>query len=161
DGKYCPPNPIKSITTANGTKMKLDPPPCKQVMDKGVAQGVTELLTGTLDPGGTADGNALANGRPAAGKTGTTDNHRQSWFAGYTPQLSSAIWVGSPIRQYDMDGITLGGHYYRQVFGATIAAPIWKQIMDETSKGTPKKEFTEPPKKIVKGDVREDRKSVV
>src|SRR5699024_1021517 len=101
------------------------------------------------------DGDALANGRPAAGKTGTTDNHRQSWFAGYTPQLSSAIWVGSPIRQYDMDGITLGGHYYRQVFGATIAAPIWKQIMDETSKGTPKKEFTEPPKKIVKGDVRE------
>ena len=155
NGKYCPPNPIESITTANGTKMKLDPPPCKQVMDKGVAQGVTQLLTGTLDPGGTADGNQLANGRPAAGKTGTTDNHRQSWFAGYTPQLSSAIWVGSPIRQYDMDGITLGGEYYDQVFGATIAAPIWKQIMDEASKGKPKKKFTKPPKKIVKGDVRE------
>ncbi len=155
DGKYCPPNPIESITTANGTKMKIDPPTCKQVMDKGVARGVTQLLLGSLEPGGTAEGNDLANGRQAAGKTGTTDNHRQSWFAGYTPQLSTAIWVGSPIREYDMDGITLGGRYYDQVFGGTIAAPIWKDIMDDASEGMKKKKFPEPPKEIVKGDVEE------
>ncbi len=93
DGKYCPPNPIESITTATGKKLKITPRPCKQVIDKNVARGVTQLLLGPLETGGTAAGNDLANGRQAAGKTGTTDNHKQSWFAGYTPQLSTAIWV--------------------------------------------------------------------
>ncbi len=154
-GKYCPPNPIESITTANGTKMKIDPPPCKQVIDKDVARGVTQLLEGPLESGGTAAGNDLDKGRQAAGKTGTTDNHKQSWFAGYTPQLSTAIWVGSPIREYDMDGITLGGEYYEQVFGGTIAAPIWQDIMNEASEDMDKESFKKPSEEIVKGDLRD------
>lgn len=154
DGKYCPPNPIESITTANGTKMKIKAPACKQVISTGVARGVTQLLLGPLESGGTAGGNSLANGRQAAGKTGTTDNHKQSWFAGYTPQLSTAIWVGSPIREYDMDGISLGGRYYPQVFGGTIAAPIWKEIMDEASAKMPKKRFAKPGEKVINGDLR-------
>jgi membrane peptidoglycan carboxypeptidase len=154
DGKYCPPNPIESITTANGKKMKIKAPPCKQVIDKGVARGVTQLLLGPLEPGGTAAGNDLDGGRQAAGKTGTTDNHKQSWFAGYTPQLSTAIWVGSPIREYDMDGITLGGRYYSQVFGGTLAAPIWSDIMNAASEDMPKKKFKKPGDKIVDGDLR-------
>lgn len=154
DGKYCPPNPIESITTAKGKKMKIKAPACKQVMDKGVARGVTQLLLGPLESGGTAAGNDLDDGRQAAGKTGTTDNHKQSWFAGYTPQLSTAIWVGSPIREYDMDGITLGGRYYPQVFGGTIAAPIWSDIMNKASEDMPKKKFKKPGDKIVEGDMR-------
>lgn len=154
DGKYCPPNPIESITTATGKKLKITPRPCKQVLDKDVARGVTQLLLGPLEAGGTAAGLDLANGRQAAGKTGTTDNHKQSWFAGYTPQLSTAIWVGSPIREYDMDGITLGGRYYDQVFGGTIAAPIWQEIMNEASEGMAKKRFAKPSKKVVNGDLR-------
>lgn len=154
DGKYCPPNPIESITTANGTKMKIKPPACKQVMEKGVARGVTQLLLGPLQEGGTAAGNSLADGRQAAGKTGTTDNHKQSWFAGYTPQLSTAIWVGSPIREYDMDGITLGGRFYDQVFGGTIAAPIWKDVMNSASADMKKRTFTKPGKKVLNGDLR-------
>lgn len=154
DGKFCPPNPIESITTANGKKMKIKTPPCKQVIDKNVARGVTQLLLGPLESGGTAAGNELDGGRQAAGKTGTTDNHKQSWFAGYTPQLSTAIWVGSPIREYDMDGITLGGRYYSQVFGGTLAAPIWSDIMNDASKGMAKKKFTKPSSKVVNGDLR-------
>ncbi len=154
-GKFCPPNPIQSITRADGTKIKIEPPPCKQVIDKGVAQGVTQLLRGPLEPGGTAGGQALDGGRQAAGKTGTTDNHKQSWFVGYTPQLSTAIWVGSPITEYDMDGVTIGGRYYPQVFGGTIAAPIWSDIMNTASKGMKKKSFPKPPAQIVKGDLRD------
>ncbi|KRE39534.1 hypothetical protein ASG73_04290 [Janibacter sp. Soil728] len=154
DGKFCPPNPIESITTANGKEMKIKTPPCKQVIDKGVARGVTQLLLGPLEPGGTADGSALDGGRQAAGKTGTTDNHKQSWFAGYTPQLSTAIWVGSPIREYDMDGITLGGRYYKNVFGGTLAAPIWSDIMNAASEDMPEKKFKKPSSKVVNGDLR-------
>ena len=154
DGKYCPPNPIESITRADGSKIKIDAPDCKQVVDKGVARGVTQLLRGPLESGGTAAGQALDNGRVAAGKTGTTDNHKQSWFAGFTRQLSTAVWVGSPITEHDMDGVTIGGRYYPQVFGGTIAAPIWNDIMNEASTGMDKKGFPKPPKKIAEGDLR-------
>ena len=54
DGKYCPPNPIESITTASGKKMKIKKPACKQVIEPDVARGVTQLLLGPLEPGGTA-----------------------------------------------------------------------------------------------------------
>ncbi|WEV76827.1 transglycosylase domain-containing protein [Janibacter cremeus] len=154
-GKYCPPTPIQSITRADGTKMKIEKPKCKKVLDRGVARGVTELLRGTLEDGGTAAGQKLDGGREAAGKTGTTDNHKQSWFAGYTPQLSTAIWVGSPITEFEMDNVTIGGQYYENVFGSTLAAPIWNNIMNVASKGMKEKDFPEPGKKIVKGDLRD------
>lgn len=152
DGEYCPPNPIKSITTANGTKMKIDPPPCKQVIDKGVARGATSLLEGVLNEG-TASGDDLANGREAAGKTGTTDNHHQSWFTGYTRRLSTAIWVGSPIEQHEMEDVTIDGQRYDQVSGSTIAAPIWSNIMNEVLEGKGQKDFKDPPKSVKEGDV--------
>lgn len=155
DGKYCPPNPIESITTANGTKMKIDPPPCKQVVDKGIARGTTDLLTNTMEDGGTADDMVLSNGRKSAGKTGTTDNNKQSWFAGFTKQLSTAVWVGSPIREYQMLDVTIGERKYEKVYGGTIAGPIWTEIMNEASKGMDKKSFAKPPKKIVEGDKRQ------
>lgn len=155
DGKYCPPNPIESITTANGTKMKIDPPPCKQVLDKGIARGTTELLTGTMEPGGTASAMTLEDGRKAAAKTGTTDNNKQSWFAGFTPQLSTAVWVGSPIREYEMTGVTIGDRSYAKVYGGTIAGPIWQEIMNEASANMKKRSFKEPPKSVVEGDMRD------
>lgn len=155
DGKYCPPNPIESITTANGTEMKIDPPPCKQVIEKDIARGTHELLTNTMEPGGTATAMTLDNNRPAAAKTGTTDNNKQSWFAGYTRQLSTAVWVGSPIREYEMTGVTIGNRSYPKVYGGTIAGPIWKDIMDEASENMDKKSFNKPSAKVVNGDVRD------
>lgn len=154
DGKYCPPNPIESIRTANGKKMKIDPPPCKQVLDKGIARGATELLTETMQDGGTASAMKLDDGRKAAAKTGTTDNNKQSWFAGFTPQLATAVWVGSPIREYEMTGVTIGDRSYDKVYGGTIAGPIWTEIMDEASKNMKKRSFKEPPKKVVEGNRR-------
>ncbi|WP_162786860.1 transglycosylase domain-containing protein [Janibacter anophelis] len=154
EGKYCPPNPIESITTAKGKKMKIKPPPCKQVVDKGIARGATDLLTNTMEPGGTAASMVLDDGRQAAAKTGTTDNNKQSWFAGFTPQLATAVWVGSPIREYEMTGVNIGGQYYGKVYGGTIAGPIWKGIMNEASEDMPKKKFKKPGDKVVNGDMR-------
>lgn len=152
DGKYCPPNPIESITKANGKQIKIKPPACKQVLDPAVARGVTSLLEAPITSG-TATGAQLADGRIAAGKTGTTDKHRQSWFVGYTPQLATAVWVGTPITEKSMDGLSIGGRPPQAVFGGTIAAPLWKQMMDEASDGMPKKDFKDPGGTVVNGDL--------
>ncbi|WP_277452917.1 transglycosylase domain-containing protein [Janibacter sp. DB-40] len=155
DGEYCPPTPIESITRADGTKMKIAPPKCKQVIDKGIARGATQLLTNTMEDGGTAAAMTLANGREAAAKTGTTDDNKQSWFAGFTPQLSTAIWVGSPITEHKMTNVSIGGQFYEKVYGGTMAGPIWTEIMNTASKGMERKSFKEPSEKIVEGDLRD------
>lgn len=154
DGKYCPPNPIESITTATGKKMKLSKPKCSQAMDKEVARGVTELMKGPLQSGGTAANYSLAGGRPAAGKTGTTENHGESWFAGFTPEVSTAIWVGTPFGDgdaFEMDNINIGGRFYGQVFGGTIAAPIWKDVMDGVTVGSDFSYFPKPSAETLAG----------
>jgi membrane peptidoglycan carboxypeptidase len=150
DGKYCPPNPILSITNADKKPVKIGATQCQQVIDKDVARGTTELLKGVLKDG-TARTSSLGS-RPAAGKTGTTDEHVESWFVGYTPQRAAAVWVGTPESQTPMNRITLAGQWYKGVFGGDIAAPIWKDIMTEASSGLPERDFGEPSSKIMNGD---------
>ena len=65
---------------------------------------------------------------------GTTDGPYDSWFVGYTAQRSTAVWVGDPGRTVKghptgkrLTNVTVGGRYYPVVYGASIAAPIWKQ----------------------------------
>jgi membrane peptidoglycan carboxypeptidase len=154
EGRYCAPNPILSITTNDKKAIKLPATNCKQVITKEVANGATELLKGVIEKG-TGRGAKLDGGRPAAGKTGTTDNHVESWFVGYTPQLASAVWVGTPYSQKRMKNIRLGNDFYGEVFGGTISAPIWKELMDSTSAilGKPMRDFDEPGSKILNGDV--------
>lgn len=154
EGRYCTPNPILSITTNDKKPVKLPTDNCKQVISKDVANGTTELLKGVIEKG-TGRQAKLDGGRPAAGKTGTTDNHVESWFIGYTPQLASAVWVGTPYSQNRMKNIKLGNDFYPEVFGGTISAPLWKQLMDRASSilDKPKRDFDEPSSKVLNGDI--------
>jgi membrane peptidoglycan carboxypeptidase len=154
EGKYCAPNPILSITTNDKKPIKLPTDNCKQVISKDVANGATKLLEGVIKDG-TGREAKLAGGRPAAGKTGTTDNHVESWFVGYTPQLASAVWVGTPYSQKRMKNVRLGNDFYNEVFGGTISAPIWKQLMDRTSQilDKPIRDFDEASGKVLEGDI--------
>jgi penicillin-binding protein 1A len=93
-----------------------------RVFSDGVAYEVTDVLKGVIE-GGT--GTAANIGCPAAGKTGTTDDFTDAWFVGYTPRLSTAVWVGHPNARS-----TLGYN----AFGGTLAAPIWHDYM-LTAKG--------------------------
>jgi membrane peptidoglycan carboxypeptidase len=150
NGKYCAPNPILSITTADKKPLKIGANPCSQAIDSDVAKGATELLQGVIKSGtGTR---AKLGSRPAAGKTGTTDNHVESWFVGYTVQRATAVWVGTPYSQQGMNHITLAGTGYSGVFGGDIAAPIWKDLMESASEGLPERQFGEPSKKMLDGD---------
>ncbi|MGZ4753158.1 MAG: penicillin-binding protein [Oryzihumus sp.] len=152
-GTYCPPVPVVSITTFDRKSIKLPTNPCKRVLDADVANGTTQILKAVLTKG-TAAGNELAGGRPAAGKTGTTDNSNETWFMGYTPQLATAVWVGTPTdNSRHLRNMQIGSKFYPgQIFGATIAAPIWKAIMDRASAGMPIRDFGSASDKMQFGD---------
>jgi membrane peptidoglycan carboxypeptidase len=152
-GTYCVPSPVRAITTSDHKPVALPTNLCKRVLDPDVANGVSSILKTVLTKG-TGFGNSLADGRPAAGKTGTAGNSlptggtNESWFVGYTPQLSTAVWVGTPDDVGNtrvMADMQIGGTFYRgEIFGATIAAPIWQQIMDRASAGMPIRDFAAP-----------------
>ncbi len=149
EGKSCEINPIESITFPNGKALKLPASKCKQVIDPDIARGATELLRGVITSG---TGVAAGIGRPAAGKTGTHEGHQQSWFVGFTPQLATAVYVGTPTKAREMDKITIGGRYYSNVFGGTIAAPLWGTIMRSLVAPMPVVSFNPPSATVLYGD---------
>ncbi|MCI8660908.1 MAG: penicillin-binding protein [Lachnospiraceae bacterium] len=100
-------------------------PQAQQVYQEDTAYMITDILKGTLtEPFGTGHGLALSGGMPAAGKTGTTNSSKDTWFCGYTRYYTTAIWVG-----YDIPRAMPG------IFGSTYAGRIWKGVMDELHTG--------------------------
>ncbi len=131
-GLFCKPIAILSVTDRNGTALPVPHPPCKQVVARGVADAVASLLTGVIDgyiPGRT--GEAMSLGRPAAGKTGTTNESAAVWFAGFTPDVAAAVWVGDPRGGFGhpLKDITINGTYFGQVFGSSLPGPIWRDTL--------------------------------
>ncbi len=159
-GRLCVADPIVSITDAAGKALSIPKPGdknCKQVVDPTVAAGVAQIMKATLDPaqGGTAAASKLADGRPAGGKTGTSDGNKQTWFVGYTPQLVTAVWTGTPNdTSQPLDNINLTGQNIPVVYGASISAPIWKGIMDNALAGQPAPDFPAPPATMETGNIQ-------
>jgi membrane peptidoglycan carboxypeptidase len=154
-GKYCEPSPVLAITTSDKKSLAVNKNHCRKAVEPDVANGVTKILK-TVITKGTGSGNDLAGGRPAAGKTGTHDGGNETWFVGYTPQLATAVWVGTPDdprNERRVRNIRLGKDFYGHIFGATIAAPIWKKIMDGASVGMPILDFSGPGSKVQSGDI--------
>lgn len=133
-GMYCEPRPVESVIAFDGTELPIGQNKCRRAIDPKVAYDTTRILTGVLQKGGT--GTKAAMGRPAAGKTGTSDNSNQTWFAGYTPQLAAVVWYGTPYEQRSV-----------HAYGGTVAAPLWRQIMTEASKGMKTEQF-----RLIKSD---------
>lgn len=151
-GRYCDALPVTEIVNSSGEVILTPEPKCEQVIDEEVAKGVNDLLRSVMLEGGTGVRGALADGRESAGKTGTTDRLVQSWFAGYTPQLSTAVYVGRPdSNTRPMRHIEIGGQYYQGVYGNTLALPIWKRIMDDASAGMEMLTFPRPSDETVRG----------
>jgi membrane peptidoglycan carboxypeptidase len=154
-GTYCVPSPVLTISTSDKKLLPLAKNQCRKALEPDVANGVTTILKSVLTKG-TGYGNSLANGRPAAGKTGTSENSNQTWFVGYTPLLATAVWVGTPYGPIDreLNNLNLGGKFYGgQIFGATVAAPAWKSIMDSISANLPPQDFGQPSTTVQSGDM--------
>ena len=114
-----------------------------QVFTPDVAQRITGILRGVMVDG-TARRSAL-EGRESAGKTGTQDNNTNAWMVGYTPELTTAVWVGHPDLYLPMNNIPeFVAAGVRRVQGGTFPARIWKATMDGALAGTPATRFTRP-----------------
>jgi penicillin-binding protein 1A len=115
------PKAITKVVFPDGKSDDLGKPKRERVFGDGVAYEVTKILDQNID-GGT--GTAAQIGCPAAGKTGTTDNFNDAWFVGYTPKLSTSVWVGYPnalVEMVSVHGIS--------VAGGTFPAAIWHDYM--------------------------------
>ena len=130
-GKLVEPTVIMKVVDRNG-KVLEDHSGARestQVIDETAAWTLTSVLEEVISRG--TGGNAYI-GRPSAGKTGTTDDEHDAWFVGYTPDLSTAVWVGD-------DTSTNAGYT-----GGTIPAAIWRDYMYEAERGYTVKNFEIP-----------------
>ncbi|MFL5947929.1 MAG: transglycosylase domain-containing protein, partial [Gaiellaceae bacterium] len=124
-GVYSKPMAIRKVVLANGredTDAGWGRPQRKRVISDGVAYEVTKILEQNMLEG---TGVGAYFGRPAAGKTGTTDNHADAWFSGFVPQLETTIWVGYPQGEIPMENV-----HGISVAGGTFPATIWKLFME-------------------------------
>ncbi|MEV4114664.1 transglycosylase domain-containing protein [Nonomuraea sp. NPDC049695] len=139
-GTYCAPMAITKVTEA-GTTTPYEPS-CRKALDPEVADATAHVLSGVFTKGTMRGVGGI--GRPAAGKTGTTDGYATAWFAGFTPDLAGAVSVGDPrgSQRYKLTGVTIGGRYFGSVAGASVPGPIWKDTMMAALKDVPASDFT-------------------
>jgi len=130
-GIYTEPAAILKVEEPDGTLLEEHNPVQRQAMKPTTAYLITDMLKSAVQSG---TGSRANIGRPAAGKTGTTDQGKDIWFAGYTPDLVGVVWIG-----YD-DPIPM-----QRSYGGIYPAPIWRQIIGDALKGKPIRNFARPP----------------
>ncbi|MBF1326849.1 MAG: penicillin-binding protein 1A [Megasphaera micronuciformis] len=155
-GVYIKPTAIVKILDRNGNVLEDNSSDVQktQVMSEKTAYKMTSMLEGVIARG---TGTAASIGRPAAGKTGTTDDNHDAWFIGYTPDIVTAVWVGD-----DTGSQSLG-----EIYGGTVPAQIWHDYMASAVSGTSADDFDVPagmgkayyeePKEEVKSDKKNDK----
>ncbi len=131
NGVKVKPVSITKIIDRNGAIVEEGSPEETRVVDAKYAYIMTNMLESVIKYG--TGGNAYF-GRPAAGKTGTTDEEKDAWFAGYTPDLVTVVWMGDDSGSETLHGIT----------GSQTPAIIWRQYMQAALADTPASNFTVP-----------------
>ncbi|HET6817506.1 MAG TPA: transglycosylase domain-containing protein [Mycobacteriales bacterium] len=145
-GVFCAPYPVLEIRGSDGKVIESHRAHagCRRVLPQWAADRTTSVLRGVIDgPDPKRTGAAASIGRPAAGKTGTTDNFTAAWFSGYTPQLAASVWVGDPRggATHPLRNVVVGGRFYSHVYGADLAAPVWRMTMSGALRGVPARNF--------------------
>jgi membrane peptidoglycan carboxypeptidase len=160
-GLHCAPRVVTEIVKPDHKTLQVPDPQCAQVLEPGIADTVTSLLRGVVDgPVHGRTGVKASIGRPVAGKTGTVNESKAAWFIGYTPQLAASVWLGMPDphpgknygRPLPMKPATINHTYYRQVYGGSIPAPIWRDAMRSALDGLPPEDFTKADESVVDGE---------
>jgi penicillin-binding protein 1A len=130
DGIRIDPHMIRRVTSYDGALLEEAHPEVHDVVSPEVARTMTAMLEEVIQFGTGIQAKSL--GRPAAGKTGTTQDYTDAWFIGFTPQITSGVWVG-----FDDKQISLG----KKETGARAALPIWMEFMKDALSGMPEVEF--------------------
>lgn len=135
-GIYVTPRTFISALDGDGTRLLAAQPHEERVSEENATYVLTSILQGVIDRGTAKAVRAKGFSRPSAGKTGTSDNARDAWFVGFTPNLAAGVWVGlddnSPL------GLTGGG----------VAAPIWGDFMKCSEPFFTASAFI-PPRKVI------------
>ena len=137
-GVYTPPSMVTRVTRMDGTPLWKWNRELERALDSKLVDQLTWVLEGAITEG---TGHRAKIGRPAAGKTGTTQNYADALFVGYTPQIATAVWVGYPKGQIPM----VPPLTERKVYGGTFPALIWKDVMLAAHADLPVKDFATPP----------------
>jgi penicillin-binding protein 1A len=87
-------------------------------------------------------------GIPQGGKTGTHQSYLDAWYVGYTPEYSTAVWVGYEAQQVPLENVVINGQSYSRVFGGSVPAPIWAEFMSYVHQGLPVTQFPAEPGNI-------------
>jgi len=152
NGKYCKPVAILKVTKG-GEELEVPSAGCSQKIEQNIAKTMNHALSNVWK--GTAKG-VKQPGFAAAGKTGTTSHNEHTWFVGYTPRLSAAVWVGHTDAMKSMHGLTINGKWYGGYgggpWGSSIAAPTWVRFMEDALGGQDNPSFDEPPAKYIYGE---------
>jgi penicillin-binding protein 1A len=135
-GVHVEPTIIRSIRDSTGQVIWEAHPRETQALSPGVAYDVTRILAQNMTSG---TGTRAAIGRPAAGKTGTASNWDDAWFVGYTPYLSTAVWMGDPDAQVPMTNV-----HGIKVTGGSFPAVMWRKFMYTADQDYPLEQFAVP-----------------
>ena len=130
DGIRIDPHMIRRVTTYDGALLEQAHPLVHDVVEPDVARTMTSMLQDVVERGTGTPARAL--GRPAGGKTGTTNDFTDAWFIGFTPEITAGVWVG-----YDDKAVSLG----KPETGAIAALPIWLEFMQGALDGKPIQAF--------------------
>ena len=138
-GIHAEPMAIRRVVLADGTvdtQAGWGKPKKRRAISEGTAAIVTRILEQNVQSG---TGTRAAFGRPAAGKTGTAELNVDAWFAGYTPNLATTVWIGFTRAEIPLDSV-----HGIQVTGGSFPAEIWRLFMEPALDGTEPESFPEP-----------------
>src|SRR5579862_1926709 len=130
DGIRIDPHMIRRVTSYDGALLEQAHPLVHDVVEPDTARTMTAMLQDVIARGTGTPARIL--GRPAGGKTGTTNDFTDAWFIGFTPEITAGVWVG-----YDDKSVSLG----KPETGAVAALPIWLEFMQGALDGKPVQAF--------------------
>ena len=141
DGVRHDPYFVEEVRDRDGKVVYRHKPEGRRVVSADVARHVTNVLQGVMAKG-TGTAARFPDHRPAAGKTGTTADHGDAWFVGYTTHLATAVWMGSPLgntlKMVDVGGVA-------KVTGGSFPARIWQAFMGPAHDALAVEDFPSPP----------------
>ncbi len=141
-GRFSRPWLVEEVARSDGTVLYRRPPERLEIVfEPARASAMVSMMSGVIDHG---TGRRAALGRPAAGKTGTTQDNRDAWFVGFTPDWAAGVWVGND-----------DGRPMRGVAGGDLPAEIWRRLMTAAHQGLPPRSFDEAPEKAPAGPAEE------